>query len=95
MERDEAALLYEQFLDSRFVREKKEILQKIKDTPFFVERSLDISEVNIRFDKTEIEKLGESEIAHKIKMRQAEMEKEQRQEAIELAKEESETFKEI
>ena len=74
---------------------QNEILQKIKDTPFFIERSLDISEVSIRFDRTEIEKLGDTEVAHRIAMRHAEMEKEQRQEAIELAKEESETFKEI
>ena len=71
------------------------ILQKVKDTPFFIERSLDVSEISVRFDRTEVEKLEDSEVKHRILMRMAEMEKEQRQEAIELAKEESETFKEI
>ena len=74
---------------------QNEILQKVKDTPFFIERSLDASEISIRFDRTEIEKLGDTEVAHRIAMRQAEMEKELRTEAIELAKSESETFKEI
>lgn len=71
------------------------ILQKLKDTPFFIERSLDISEVSIRMDRTEVEKLEDSEVKHKILMRMAEMEKEARESAIELAKSESETFKEI
>lgn len=71
------------------------ILQKVKDTPFFIERSLDVSEISVRFDRTEVEKLEDSEVKHKILMRMAEMEKEQRQEVIEMAKSESETFKEI
>lgn len=72
-----------------------EIFQKLRDTPFFVERSLDVSEVSIRAERTEIEKLEDSEVKHRILLRMAEMEKETRDSAIELAKSESETFKEI
>lgn len=71
------------------------ILQKVKDTPFFIERSLDVSEISVRFDRTEVEKLEDSEVKHRILMRMAEMENEQRKDAIEMAKEESETFKTI
>ena len=74
---------------------EQEILQKLKDTPFFIERSLDASEISIRFDRTEIEKLEDEEVKHKILLRQGEMEKELRESAIEQAKQESETFKEI
>lgn len=72
-----------------------DILQKVKDTPFFIERSLDVSEIVVRFDRTEIEKLEDEEVKHKIAMRQAEMEKEARESVINMAKSESETFKTI
>ncbi len=71
------------------------ILQKINDTPFFIERSLYASEVRFRFDRTEVEKLEDEEVKHKIMMRTAEMDKEFKEKAVELAKSESETFKEI
>ena len=71
------------------------ILQKVKDTPFFVERSIDVSQINIRFEQTEMEKLADKEVEHKVRMREAEMEKEYRDKAIDLAKSESESFKEI
>lgn len=71
------------------------ILQKVKDTPFFFERSIDASEISIRPDRTEVEKLEDSEVKHKILMRMAQMEREARAEAIEMAKSEAETFKEI
>lgn len=71
------------------------ILQKMRDTPFFIERSLDISEISVRFDRTEIEKLEDSEIKHRILLREVAMEKEVRQDAIEIAVAESEAFKTI
>lgn len=74
---------------------ENEILQKLKDTPFFIERSLDASEVSIRFDRTEIEKLEDEEVRHRILLRQGEMEKELRESAIEQAKSESEKFETI
>ncbi len=71
------------------------ILQQLKDTPFFIERSLDASEVRFRFDRTEVEKLEDEEVKHKIMMRTVEMEKEYKEKAIDIAKSESESFKEI
>lgn len=71
------------------------ILQKVRDTPFFIERSLDISEISIRFDRTEVEKLEDDEVKHRILIRVAEMEKEARKGLIEMAKSESDTFKTI
>lgn len=71
------------------------IVQKIKDTPFFFERSIDVSEISVRADRTEIEKLEDSEIKHKILMRENKMEIEARNDVIALAKTEAETFKDL
>ena len=71
------------------------IVQKIKDTPFFFERSIDVSEISVRADRTEIEKLEDSEIKHKILMRENKMEIEARNDVIAMAKTEAETFKDL
>ena len=41
MERDESTVLYEQFLDSRLVRQKREILQKIKREGCLTDKMID------------------------------------------------------
>ncbi len=74
---------------------QEDIKQKIMDTPFFFERSITVSEISVRPDRTEVEKLEDSEIKHKIMMRMMEMEAEVRKNAIESAKSESDQFKEI
>ena len=71
------------------------IKQKIQDTPFFFERSITVSEISVRPERTEVEKLADSEVKHKILMRMMEMEAEARKNAIDSAKSESDGFKEI
>lgn len=71
------------------------IKQKIKDTPFFFERSIDVSEISVRPEATDVEKLQDEEVKHRIQMRMAEMDVENRQKAVELAKAESDQFKKI
>ena len=71
------------------------IRQRIKDTPFFFERSLDVSEISVRVDPTEVEKLEDLEVKHRIQQRLAEMEAENRRKAVDMAKAESEQFKKI
>ena len=41
MERDEAAVLYEQFLDARLIREKREVLQKIQRLGYLTDKMID------------------------------------------------------
>ena len=71
------------------------IKKRIKDTPFFAERSIDVSEISVRVDPTEVEKLQDEEVKHRIQKRMAEMEAENRRQAIEMAKADSEQFKKI
>lgn len=71
------------------------IKDKVNDTPFFMERSLSVSEISVRPERTDVEKLEDSEVKHKIEKRLNEMEIERRKDAIELAKTESETFKDL
>lgn len=71
------------------------ILQRIKDTAFFVERSLDASEVYIRADKTGKEEIQVDKEKHENDMARMEMEKEARDKAVELAKSDSQTFEEL
>ena len=41
MEREETTILYEQFLDARLVKEKREILQKIKREGCLTDKMID------------------------------------------------------
>ncbi len=87
--------LFKETIYSDLDKLESEIRQKVKDTPFFFERSIDVSEISVRPDRTEVEKLEDTEVKHRIQMRLAEMEQETREQAIESAKADADNFKDI